>query len=107
MLQPLIWLARRRISSNVLAGTPPLTAAVPRAVKALRASGTRKAGLVIRACMIVSFFLSHRPGFGRHACDEARRGNVTDGKPEISGRAVRGPTQPPPARCLPHAGLAG
>src|SRR5882672_10394931 len=53
-LHPLIWLARRETRSSVRDGTPPFFVDVARASRACMASGTMIAGLLIRACMIVS-----------------------------------------------------
>src|SRR5262249_24384885 len=56
-LQPLIWLARRRISSSVRNGAPPFSTDFPRASIACKASGTIIARLFILALIVAILLL--------------------------------------------------
>src|SRR5262245_66628295 len=71
-LQPLIWLARRWISSRVRRGRPDFSTAAPRACSASIAPGTTNAGCFIRACMTLSPFC--------HYPDVREPGDVTEGR---------------------------
>src|SRR3989442_13464942 len=54
--QPLIWLARRAISSSVFGEMPVLLIALESACSASNAPGTANAGWFIRACTVLVSF---------------------------------------------------
>ena len=81
--QPLIWLARRLMSSSILAGTRPRVTDLCSACSESNAPWNTKAGCCILASIVVvadmSIVLSHLGDFVGHWYDTPRRRNVTDG----------------------------
>src|SRR5262245_33907271 len=113
-LQPLIWLARRLMSSSVRSGTLLFLVAAARAGSAFTASGTITTGCFVRACIShllhqsllktrhlgldlasdagvpASMRVSHGLHFLRQRHDGWRRGRVTNGRQKMADRAIQG-----------------